>query len=345
MSSIKKLVESGHLSSFVPPQYVFQTSDDGDQCIFSEEEEQKIPIINFSMLTSSNSDQRSKAIQDIASACLEWGLFMVINHGVPETVREDMVKGSTGFFDMSEEEKREFAGNNLFDPIRCGTSFNVKLDKVLLWRDYLKVHVHPHFAAPHKPAGFSETLQEYTERTRALARELLKAISKSLGLEENYIIKAMEIDRGSELFVLNLYPPCPQPEVTMGLPPHTDHGLLTILLTNEVRGLQVQHNGKWVPINPLSNAFIVIIGDHMEILTNGIYKSAIHKAMVNNKTTRISIGTAHGPALDTVVKAAPELVDSENRPLLYRGITYREYLKLQQANTLDRKFCLQQIRI
>jgi len=81
-----------------------------------------------------------------------------------------------------------------------------------------------------------------------------------------------------------------------------------------------------------------------QILTNGKYKSIIHRAVVNTKGTRISVGTAHGPNLDTVVGPAPELVGDDN-PALYRAITYREYILLQQNNELDKNTCLERIRI
>lgn len=97
------------------------------------------------------------------------------------------------------------------------------------------------------------------KRTREVANELLKGISKSLGLEENYITKRMEV--GSQMVVANLYPPCPQPQIAIGLPPHSDYGLITLLIQN-----QLMHNGYWVPVNPLPDSIIVNIGDHMEVI-------------------------------------------------------------------------------
>ena len=99
----------------------------------------------------------------------------------------------------------------------------------------------------------SKLLSEYCERTRKVARELLRGIWKSLGLEESYVDKALNMDSGLQVFTANLYPPCPQPELAMGLPPHSDHGLLTFLTQNGVGGLQVQHNGKWVNVNAIPN--------------------------------------------------------------------------------------------
>ncbi|CAI8585607.1 unnamed protein product [Vicia faba] len=131
----------------------------------------------------------------------------------------------------------------------------------------------------------------------------------------------------------------------MGLPAHTDHGLLTLLMQNELCGLQIEHNGKWIPVNPLPNSFLINTGDHLEILTNGKYKSVVHRALVmNKKAARISVGTAHGPTLDTIVTPAPELL-SKDDPSIYRGITYKDYFQLQQSCELERKFCLDCIRI
>ncbi|KAL2331278.1 hypothetical protein Fmac_018859 [Flemingia macrophylla] len=92
---------------------------------------------------------------------------------------------------------------------------------------------------------------------------------------------------------MNYYPPSPQPEKVIGLTPHSDGVGLTILLqVNEVEGLQIKKNGMWVPIMPLPNAFIVNIGDILEIITNGIYQSIEDRATVNSEIERLSIATS-----------------------------------------------------
>lgn len=106
---------------------------------------------------------------------------------------------------------------------------------------------------------------EYCRRTREVARELLRGISESLGLEASYIDKTLNLDSGLQILAANFYPPCPQPDLAMGLPPHSDHGLLTLLIQNENGGLQLQHNGKWVNVNASSNSFLVNTADHIEV--------------------------------------------------------------------------------
>ncbi|GMH16398.1 hypothetical protein Nepgr_018239 [Nepenthes gracilis] len=285
-------------------------------------------------------DQRSKEIHNLGEACQHWGFFMVVNHGVPEGIMKEMIDGCKGFFDLTAEEKREFLGKDVLDPIRCGTSFNVSVEKVHFWRDFLKVTVHPQFHFPHKPFGFREVASEYCARISQVARGLFGGISKSLGFEESYVEKALNLDSGLQILVANLYPPCPQPELAMGMPPHSDLGLLTLVIQNELSGLEVYHNGRWIKINPIPNSLLVNIADSMEIFSNGRYKSNLHRAVVNSTATRISLAIANGPSLDTVVGPAAGLIDEESHPALYMPMKYRDYMKLHQGNHLDGKSCL-----
>ncbi|XP_058007245.1 2-oxoglutarate-dependent dioxygenase 19 isoform X2 [Hevea brasiliensis] len=307
-SIIKLLVESPGLTN-IPSTHTF-TLNSHDQVVSDTEE--PVPVIDYSLLISSSPDQRSKIIHDLRKACQDWGFFMVINHGVPERLMRSMIDACREFFDLPEEEKQEYEGKHVLDPIRCGTSFNTSVEKVFCWRDFLKLFVHPVFHSPSKPAGFSENLLEYSKRVREVARELLKGISESLGLGTNYIDKAMNLEQG---------------------------------LQNGVSGLQVQHKGKWVNMNGYPNSFLVNTGDHLEILSNGKYKSVEHRAVVNKKAARISLVMAHGPSLDSVVTPAPELLDREGNAPAYIEMKYGEYLELQQSSKLDGKSCLDQVRI
>ncbi|KAI3417894.1 Fe2OG dioxygenase domain-containing protein, partial [Psidium guajava] len=190
-----------------------------------------------------------------------------------------------------------------------------------------------------------EVLAEYSGAVRRLARELLRGISEGLGLEPGYINEAMDMDSSLQILTANLYPPCPQPELAMGIPSHSDHGLLTILMQNGIGGLQVRHSGKWVNVDPIPKAFLVNTGDHLEIMTNGKYKSVLHRAVVNNKATRMSIPQSIGPSPDTVVTLVEQLVDGENNRAMYTAMKYKDYLELQQSNPLDGKSCLDRVRI
>ncbi|XP_050209704.1 2-oxoglutarate-dependent dioxygenase 19-like [Mercurialis annua] len=342
ITSIKFIAESPDLTT-IPASHIF--TPNSDELLSVSEPEEPIPVIDYSLLISSSSHQRTKIINDLAKACQDWGFFMVVNHGVPETLMKSMIEACKGFFDLPEEEKLDFKGKNVLDPIRSGTSFNTSVEQVFCWRDFLKVFVHPVFHSPTKPLALSEIMLEYSKEVREIARQLLKGISESLELEADYIEKTLNFDQCLQTNIANYYPPCTQPELAMGLPCHSDHGLLTILIENGVSGLQVQHKGKWVNLKITPNSFLVNTGDHLEILSNGKYKSILHRAVVNQTATRISIALAHGPSLDTIVSPAPELIDRENKKPAYIGITYQEYVQLQQSNQLHGKSCLDRVRI
>ncbi|XP_062077056.1 2-oxoglutarate-dependent dioxygenase 19-like [Humulus lupulus] len=343
VQTIKALSESGALSS-VPSKYSFATNP--NDLANPNDPDHSIPTIDFSLLTSGSPQQRSTTLNDLKRACEDWGFFMVINHGVEERVMKGMLHMCEAFFDLRDDDKKEFQGTaNVLDPIKCGTSSNVAIDKVLLWRDFIKVISHPHFNSPHKPLGFSEAALEFSKRTREVATELVKAISETLGLEADYIAKATNWDEGLQLLAANYYPACPEPERAIGIPPHTDHGLVTLLIQNQMGGLQVLHKGKWVNWDAVPNAFVVNLGDQMQVLTNDTYKSVWHRAVVNNRATRISIAVAHGPSVDTVVVASPELLERQGQSPLYAGMSYRDYIELQQSSKGYMKPCIDYIRI
>jgi isopenicillin N synthase-like dioxygenase len=91
-------------------------------------------------------------------------------------------------------------------------------------------------------------------------------ISLSLGLEEDYIEKAL--GEQEQHMAVNYYPQCPEPELTYGLPKHTDPNALTVLLQDpSVAGLQVlKDGGRWIAVNPRPNAFVINLGDQLQVI-------------------------------------------------------------------------------
>lgn len=90
-------------------------------------------------------------------------------------------------------------------------------------------------------------------------------MAKALQIEPNEMVDLF--DDISQAMRWNYYPPCPKPENVIGLNPHSDAGALTILLqVNEIEGLQIRKDGEWIPIQPLSNAFVINVGDILEVI-------------------------------------------------------------------------------
>ncbi|KAH7518671.1 hypothetical protein FEM48_Zijuj09G0195700 [Ziziphus jujuba var. spinosa] len=146
---------------------------------------------------------------------------------------------------------------------------------------------------------------------------------------------------GLQLFAANLYPPCPQPEFAMGLPHHSDLGLLTLVIHNGIDGLQIQHNGNWFNVNTIPNSILYNIGDHLE-------QWEVQKCCTSNSSEQEKdkdICGANGPALETIVSPAPKLVDNETHLPVYIGIECKNYFHFQQGNQLYAKSCLERLSI
>ncbi|CAI0392090.1 unnamed protein product [Linum tenue] len=132
----------------------------------------------------------------------------------------------------------------------------------------------------------------------------------------------------------------------MGLAEHTDPAFIISLVQNMDGGLQIlTHQGQWINVHIPPNAILIQLGDQLELLTNGKYKSHVHRVLVDTyKVERISIGILHGPPIDEFVAPAPEFVD-DNDPLAYRGITYSDALEANDRYEFEVQSCIDQLRI
>ncbi|KAK1416238.1 hypothetical protein QVD17_32027 [Tagetes erecta] len=112
---------------------------------------------------------------------------------------------------------------------------------------------------------------------------------------------------------VNCYPSCPEPNLALGMPTHTDYGTLTILNQSH-QGLEIMdHEKNWHTVPYIEGALIVQLGDQFEVISNGRYKSIPHRAILNVQRKRISIASLHSMQLDKKVGPAPELIDEQHK--------------------------------
>ncbi|XP_070681145.1 protein DOWNY MILDEW RESISTANCE 6 isoform X2 [Malus domestica] len=321
-----KVLSSGVRHSNVPESYVRPESDRPGLSEVSEC--QNIPVIDLA------SPNRAQTVQQIGDACKNYGFFQVINHGVSTEGVEKMVGVANEFFSLPVEEKLKLYSDDPSKTMRLSTSFNVNKEKVHNWRDYLRLHCYP---------LDKDTVSSYCTEVRELGYRLQELISESLGLEKDYIKSALG-EQGQHMAV-NFYPPCPQPELTYGLPGHTDPNALTILLQDlGVAGLQVLKDGKWVAVNPHPNAFVINVGDQLQALSNGIYKSVWHRAVTNTERARLSVASFLCPQDDALISPAKALTE-DGSAAIYRGYTYTEYYKKFWTRDLEKDHCLDLFKI
>ncbi|CAL1410480.1 unnamed protein product [Linum trigynum] len=295
----------------------------------------QIPVIDLQKLSSpprhGDDGDLTPELDRLHAASRDWGFFQLINHGVSESLTDRVKAEVEGFFNLPMEEKRKY-WQKPGEMEGFGQAFVVSEEQKLDWGDLFYTTALPkHLRKPHLfpqlPLPLRETLEEYSAALKALAMTILGLMAEALRIDQGDMKVLFE--EGWQKFRMNYYPPCPQPELVMGVNSHSDAVGLTILLqvTNDTHGLQVKKDGHWVSVVPLTNAFIVNIGDILEIVSNGIYKSAEHRATVNSDKERISFATFLSPKLDGDLGPAPSLLINTQAQPEYRRIGVADYFK------------------
>ncbi|CAA2983219.1 probable 2-oxoglutarate-dependent dioxygenase At5g05600 [Olea europaea subsp. europaea] len=287
-----------------------------------------IPIIDLGGLNSGD-NLESTTLNKIYEACSEWGFFQVVNHGVSPELMDQAREIWREFFHQPMEVKQAY-GNSPNTYEGYGSRLGVEKGAILDWSDYYFLHYLPCSLRdcnkwPALPTPLREVIDHYSKQVVRLGGVLLKALSINLGLKENFLQNAFGGDDIGACLRVNFYPKCPQPDLTLGLSPHSDPGGMTFLLPDHnVPGLQVRKNGGWITVKPAPHAFIVNIGDQIQVLSNAIYKSVEHRVIVNSNQERLSLAYFYNPKSDLLIQPAKELVTS-NRPPLYSAMTFDEY--------------------
>lgn len=186
-----------------------------------------------------------------------------------------------------------------------------------------------------------EKMGKYTLLIRKVGIVLFASMMEGLGLGSSYM--KQEFEQGVHIMGINSYPPSSESKMKMGIPPHTDHGFMTILLQN-TPGLHVldRTDGQWKSVPDAECSIVVLLADYTEVLSNGIYKSLTHRAHPSSIETRLIIGAWNLLAMDQVVEPAPELV-SEKQPSKYKGSSLRDYIT--HIDSGDPKRFLETLRI
>ncbi|MCO5561087.1 hypothetical protein L7F22_014708 [Adiantum nelumboides] len=333
---VQLLAESG--VSELPTQYVRPESERVDDIEFIDELE--IPLIDISGL---DDDKRRKLVlAEIGHACEECGFFQVTNHGIPLSLLQRTLLVAKQFFDLPLDEKQAYANNPLTYE-GYGSRLGVEKGAILDWGDYFFFHVLPTSIRdpskwPTRPTLWRETMDEYSQHLAKLGYKMLEAISTTLDVSPNTLKESFG-DHINLALRVNFYPSCPQPNLTLGLSAHSDPGGLTILLQDEqVSGLQVRRHGKWVPVKPTPGGLIVNLGDQIQIMSNGIYKSVEHRAVVNRDKQRVSIAAFFNPSNEQEVGPIRELV-SPKHPARYMPMTFKEYRSfIRRSGTQGKQF-------
>ncbi|XP_058760770.1 scopoletin 8-hydroxylase-like [Vicia villosa] len=295
-------------------------------------------------LSKLNGPEHEKVVDEIVRAAETLGFFQVVNHCVPPELLESLKDSAHSFFNLPPEEKviyRNSASNT-----RYKTSFVPELEKVLEWKDYINmVYSCDEDALQHWPNICKEVALEYLKLSSKIARDLLKILIDKLGVKLDD--SKMESLIGTKMVNMNYYPACPYPELTAGTVRHSDSGTITILLQDGIGGLHVKSEDEsndekevWLEIPPIQEALVINVGDALEVLSNGKYKSAEHRVLTTSTQSRVSVPMFSLPMFTERIGPFPELVKKDGFAG-YRDVLWQDYMDNYFRSSHDGKKTLE----
>ncbi|KAM3382909.1 1-aminocyclopropane-1-carboxylate oxidase [Capsicum galapagoense] len=303
----------------------------------------------FPLIDLQNINNKKKEIvKQIQEASETWGFFQVINHGIPVSILDEMLRGTRRFHEQDVDIKKPYYSRDVARNVMYNSNFDLFSDKALAanWRDSLYSVMAPSPAKPEElPEACREITIEYSDQVMKLGYTLLELLSEGLGLKPNHL-KEMGCAEGLGI-LCNYYPSCPQPELAMGTSKHADGDFFTVLLQDDIGGLQVFHKNQWVDVPPTHGALVINIGDILQLISNDKYKSLEHRVLANKIGPRISVASffSTGPFASSRIYGPIEELLSKDNPPKYRATTMKDFFEYSTKKGLDGSSNLSQYKI
>ena len=312
-----------------------------------------MPQPNLDLHIIDLSTDRASAVKLIRKACLDSGFFYVVNHGIEDSLMQMVFQQSKEFFALPLEEKMELVredhagytpiyGETLDPSSKSGgdikETFNIapngnknaQHDGVKEWPSEESVPL------------WRDTMETYYEEAMAVAKELLSLIALALDLDDEFFEKVGALSPAMGFLRLLHYPGelGALKSNKFGASAHSDYGMITLLATNGVAGLQICKEKEkspqiWEDVRHIDGAFIVNLGDILERWTNCIFRSTLHRVKPVGQE-RYSVAFFLYPNFDCVVECL-ESCCSETRPARFPPISGGDYLKQRGRLTYSAK--------
>ncbi len=306
-----------------------------------------VPQIDLSPFVFGGSEAaRAKVAREMREAAINIGFFYLRGHGFTPEEFDDVLAWGRRFFALPREEKERIhwnqkPGKGYIPPggadanAAAAATADVK-ERLYFGREYavteseaVKYPSDSQWPDENALPGFRDFITRYTRKSVALAQKLGSAFAKSLDLPESYFADAQGPFGGT--LVYNFYPHLPQVEIEKmrwNFSPHTDYGSFTILLQDELGGLQVRNaGGEWVDVVPIPGTLVVNIGDMLAMVTNDLYTSNLHRVVNQSGRERISLPMFVSPLPDTELRCLNTCQGPGNPPR-YEPVKAGEYLRM-----------------
>ncbi|XAR56387.1 Gibberellin 2-beta-dioxygenase [Bertholletia excelsa] len=267
----------------------------------------------------------------LVEACQDFGFFKLVNHGVPTEFISKLESEALKFFSLPLSDKEKAGPPNPFGYGNkyIGTSGDVGWVEYLLLNPQFNYQI---FASVIKedPETLRCAVSDYVSAVKRMACEVLELLAEGLKIQPRNVFSKLLMDEQSDsLFRLNHYPPCPDHQEKdgqnlIGFGEHTDPQIISVLRSNNTSGLQISlGDGNWISVPPDQSSFFINVGDSLQVMTNGKFKSVRHRVVANSIKSRVSMIYFGGPPLSEKIGPLPSLMQGEDS--LYKEFTWFEY--------------------
>ncbi|KAL9332348.1 hypothetical protein ACSQ67_001958 [Phaseolus vulgaris] len=293
----------------------------------------RIPTIDLSM-------ERSQLSQSVVKACEEYGFFRVVNHSVPKEVIARLEEEGGEFFSKPSHQKRRAGPASPF-----GYGFtNIGPNGDMGDLEYLLLHANPLSIAQRSKTIANDStnvvVKEYVEVVKEVTCDILDLVVEGLGVPDKLALSSLIRDFHSDSVLrINHYPPLKVKtkgnKNSIGFGAHSDPQMLTIMRSNDVGGLQIYtREGLWLPVPPDPTNFFVMVGDVLQVMTNGKFMSVRHRALTNTLEARMSMMYFAAPPLDWWIAPLPEMLSPPQNRSLYKPFTWAQYKQAAYSSRL-----------
>jgi isopenicillin N synthase-like dioxygenase len=315
------------------------------------------PLIDIGALVDPAADasERRRVGAGIVAACTDVGFFQVIGHGVDPVLRAELGHAAHEFFALPADEKDRIAmryGGAAWRgwfPVEGELTSGVPDDKEGLYfgtdlpatdpRVRAGTPLHGPNLYPERPAELRDLVTAWMDAVTAAGQAVLRGIALGLDLDEDWF-DGWCADPIVLFRIFHYPPPRPGSEAQWGVAEHTDYGLLTLLAQDDTGGLEVRVDSRWQPVAPVPDSFVCNLGDMLERMTGGRFRSTPHRVRLPS-VHRYSFPLFLDPGWSVEVRPLPGMDPVPGSPastqrwdgedVLAHGGTYGEYLMSRVA--------------
>jgi isopenicillin N synthase-like dioxygenase len=283
-----------------------------------------VPVIDVSALVAREGDRSRTAADEIGRACRASGFFYIVGHGVDEGLQRRLEESSRQFFAQDLARKMEIAmerGGRAwrgYFPVGAElTSGKADLKEGIYFGQELApdhprvkkgIPLHGANLFPRDLPALRDAVLAYMDAMTELGHALMEGIAVSLGLDASYFADRYTREPLTLFRIFN-YPHEPAAVgdgPRWGVGEHTDYGLLTILKQDDAGGLEVKSPDGWIPAPPVPNSFVCNIGDMLDRMTAGQYRSTAHRVRNLTSRDRLSFPFFFDPDFDAAIRPIVE---------------------------------------